>query len=144
MYDDEVRTRAVELIEGGAGRRTIARELGVPEDTARAWLRAYAVGGAEAVLRAGATRRIYDEETKRAAVREHLERGRSIREVMTRHGIASESSLKAWCRAYRAGGAEALAVHRRGRKPGGGQAPASPPAGAVSSLPGDSPAPPAK
>ena len=74
-------------------------------------------GGAEAVLRAGASRLVYDADTKRAAVRDHLERGRSIREVMTKYHVASESTVKAWCRAYKAGGADALAVHRRGRKP---------------------------
>lgn len=116
-YDETVRTRAIELLEAGAGRRRIARELGIPEATARQWSHAYAAGGAEAVLRAGASRFVYDADTKRAAVRDHLERGRSIREVMTKYHVASESTVKAWCRAYKAGGADALAVHRRGRKP---------------------------
>lgn len=46
----EVRQRAVEILQEGVGHRALAAELGVPQATARQWARAYAVGGADAVL----------------------------------------------------------------------------------------------
>ena len=61
----------------------------------------------------------YDLETKLDAVRDHLDRGKSIREVMVKYHIASESSIKLWCRAYRREGAEGLEPKRRGRPPKG-------------------------
>ena len=78
----------------------------------------YAIDGAEAVLNAGSHRKVYDYETKLAAVKEHVERGKSVLDVMVKYQIPSESSLKAWCRAYRRDGAHALVNKRRGRKPG--------------------------
>lgn len=118
-YDDDVRRRAVELLAGGAGRRIVARELGIPEATARQWAHAFAVDGEQGVLNAGATRVSYDLETKLDAVRDHLDRGKSVREVMVKYHITSESSIKSWCKAYRREGAEALEPKRRGRPPKG-------------------------
>lgn len=118
-YDDDVRRRAVELFADGAGRRIVARELGIPEATARQWAHAFAVDGEQGVLNAGTTRASYDLETKLDAVRDHLDRGKSIREVMVKYHIASESSIKLWCRAYRREGAEGLEPKRRGRPPKG-------------------------
>lgn len=115
----QVRQRAVELLEAGVGRRHLARELGVSDATARQWTRAYAAAGAAAVLNAGCHRRVYDYETKLAAVKDHLEHGKSVREVMVKYQVPSESSVKAWCRAYKRDGAEALVNKRRGRKPKG-------------------------
>lgn len=112
-----IRERAVELLAAGVGRRNLARELGVSDATARQWTRAYAAGGAEAVLNAGSKRNVYDFETKLAAVKDHLERGKTVREVMIAYKIPSESSVKAWCRAYKQQGAQALVNQRRGRKP---------------------------
>lgn len=112
-----VRQRAVEMLKDGAGRRYLARELGISDATARQWTRAYAVGAAEAVLNAGSHRKVYDYETKIAAVKDHLEHGKSVREVMVKYQVPSESSVKAWCRAYKRDGAEALVNKRRGRKP---------------------------
>lgn len=116
-YPAAVRRAAAEMLEAGAGRRTIARDLNIPEDTARQWARAYAVGGVDAVLNAGEHRAVYDKDLKLAAVKDHLERGKTIREVMVTHKIYSESAVKAWCRAYRAGGAKALDSKPRGRPP---------------------------
>ena len=48
----EVRQRAVEILQEGVGHRALAAELGIPQATARQWARAYAVGGADAVLNA--------------------------------------------------------------------------------------------
>ena len=49
--------------------------------------------------------------------RETLENGLTVREAMIKHKIPSESSVKAWCRQYRDGGADALVDKPRGRKP---------------------------
>ena len=117
VYDESIRKQAVEVLSQGAGHRTLAAKLGIPEATARQWARAYAVGGEEAVLNAGARHRVYDYETKLAVARDRVERGKTVREVMIEYGIPSESSVKAWCRRYREHGAAALIDKPRGRKP---------------------------
>lgn len=121
-----VRQRAVELLELGMGRRSLAHALGVSDATARQWTRAYAAGGAEAVLNAGSHRKVYDYDTKLAAVKDHVEHGKSILDVMVKYQIPSESSIKAWCRAYKREGAEALVNKRRGRKPKASPDPSDP------------------
>ena len=120
-YDDDVRRRAAELFEAGAGHRLVAAALEIPDATARQWSRAFSAGGADAVLGGGSRRMTYDLETKLDAVRDHLDRGKSVREVMIAHGVTSESSVKMWCRKYRDGGADALVEKRRGRRPASGE-----------------------
>ena len=88
VYSAKVRRQAVAALSEGAGHRALASKLGIPDATARQWARAYAVGGRAAVL-----------------------------EVMIKHGIPSESSVKTWCRQYREHGAEALVNKPRGVKP---------------------------
>ena len=116
-YDVKVRRQAVRVLAAGAGHRALASKLGIPEATARQWARSYAVGGAQAVLNAGAKHRVYPYELKLSAVLDRLEHGMTVREVMVKHGIPSESSVKTWCRQYREHGAEALINKPRGVKP---------------------------
>ena len=116
-YDVKVRRQAVRVLASGAGHRALASKLGIPEATARQWARSYAVGGAQAVLNAGAKHRVYPYELKLSAVKDRLEHGMTVREVMVKHGIPSESSVKTWCRQYREHGAEALINKPRGVKP---------------------------
>ena len=116
-YNAKVRRQAVRILATGAGHRALATKLGIPEATARQWARSYAVGGAQAVLNAGAKHRVYPYELKLSAVQDRLEHGMTVREVMVKHGIPSESSIKTWCRQYREQGAEALVNKPRGVKP---------------------------
>lgn len=104
----EVRQRAVEILQEGVGHRALAAELGIPQATARQWARAYAVGGADAVLNAGSHHHTYSYEVKLAVVKDRLENGLTVRETMIKHKIPSESSVKAWCRQYRESGESAL------------------------------------
>lgn len=117
VYSAKVRKQAAELLKEGVGHRSLAARLKIPEATARQWSRAYAVGGEEAVLNAGSRHRVYDYDTKLAVVKDRLERGKTVRQVMIEYGVPSESSVKSWCRLYRANGAEALVDRSRGRKP---------------------------
>ena len=110
----EVRQRAVEVLQEGVGHRALAAELGIPQATARQWARAYAVGGADAVLNAGTHHHTYSYEVKLAVVKDRLENGLTVREAMIKHQIPSESSVKAWCRQYRDGGEAALVDKPRG------------------------------
>ena len=104
----EVRQRAVEILQEGVGHRALAAKLGIPQATARQWARAYAVGGADAVLNAGTRHHTYSYEVKLAVVKDRMENGLTVREAMIKHKIPSESSVKAWCRQYRDGGEAAL------------------------------------
>lgn len=117
VYSAKVRKQAAELLKEGVGHRSLAARLKIPEATARQWSRAYAVGGEEAVLNAGSRHRVYDYDTKLAVVKDRLERGKTVRQVMIEYGVPSESSVKSWCRLYRANGAETLVDRPRGRKP---------------------------
>ena len=117
VYSAKVRKQAAELLKEGVGHRSLAARLKIPEATARPWSRAYAVGGEEAVLNAGSRHRVYDYDTKLAVVKDRLERGKTVRQVMIEYGVPSESSVKSWCRLYRTNGAEALVDRPRGRKP---------------------------
>lgn len=108
----EVRQRAVEILQEGVGHRALAAELGIPQATARQWARAYAVGGADAVLNAGSHHHTYSYEVKLAVVKDRLENGLTVREAMIKHKIPSESSVKAWCRQYRESGESALVASR--------------------------------
>ena len=116
-YGVEVRERAVKILKEGAGHRALAGKLGIPEATARQWARTFAVGGEEAVLNAGSTHHVYSYDLKLAVVKDRLENGMTVREVMVKHKVPSESSVKAWCRQYRDGGEAALVDKPRGRKP---------------------------
>ncbi len=116
-YDAKIRRRAVKILSTGVGHRALAVELGIPEATARQWARSYAVGGQSAIMNAGAKHRVYPYELKLSVVKDRLENGMSVREVMVKHGVPSESSVKTWCRQYRANGPEALINKPRGRKP---------------------------
>ncbi len=116
-HDTRIRKQAVKILATGAGHRLLATKLGIPEATARQWARAYAVGGQAAVLNAGSKHRVYPYELKLSVVLDRLENGLSVREVMIKHGVPSESSVKTWCRQYREGGPEALIDRPRGRKP---------------------------
>lgn len=117
VYSEKIRKQAVEILATGAGHRSLAAQLKIPEATARQWSRAYAVGGADAVLNAGSRHRVYSYDLKLAVVRDRLEKGKTVREVMIEYGVPSESSVKSWCRLYRAEGAAALVDKPRGRKP---------------------------
>ena len=117
VYGAKIRKQAVEILAEGAGHRSLAAQLQIPEATARQWSRAFAVGGEEAVLNAGARHRVYSYDLKLSVVKDRLEKGKTVREVMIEYGVPSESTVKSWCRLYRERGAEALIDKPRGRKP---------------------------
>ncbi len=117
MYGEDVRKQAARILADGVGHRALAAKIGIPEATARQWARAYAVGGEEALTNAGAHHRVYSHALKLAVVTDRLENGLTVREAMVKHGVPSESSVKAWCRQYREGGPDALIDKPRGRKP---------------------------
>lgn len=93
----EVRQRAVEILQEGVGHRALAAELGIPQATARQWARAYAVGGADAVLNAGSHHHTYSYDVKLAVVKDRLENGLTVREAMisTRFPASLRSRLGA-------------------------------------------------
>ena len=86
-YDAKIRKRAAKILATGVGHRALAVELGIPEATARQWARSYAVGGQAAVMNAGSTHRVYPYELKLSVVRDRVENGMSVREVMIKHGV---------------------------------------------------------
>ena len=107
-----------DLIRGGAGRRSLARRLGVPVSTAGKWVLLYRFGGEAALMGEREGNRRYDYETKLAAVRDHVEHGLTKAEVMEKYRIAGPAPLERWCREYRSGGPDALRPKPKGRPRG--------------------------
>lgn len=97
-YDDGFMRVVADLIRGGAGRRSLARRLGVPVSTAGKWVLSYRFGG--------------------EAVRDHVEHGLTKAEVMEKYRIAGPAPLERWCREYRSGGPDALRPKPKGRPRG--------------------------
>ena len=114
-HDEGVKRLAVELIERGFGKHAISSSLAIPIATTREWILIYKAIGLDGLLNMGSGHRVYDYETKLAAVRDVLDNGLTRGEVMAKYAIASLSPLKAWCRKYREGGAEALLPKPKGR-----------------------------
>ena len=98
-YDDGFMRVVADLIRGGAGRRSLARRLGVPVSTAGKWVLSYRFGGEAALMGEREGNRRYDYETKLAAVRDHVEHGLTKAEVMEKYRIAGPAPLERWCRA---------------------------------------------
>lgn len=117
-YDDGFMRVVADLIRGGAGRRSLARRLGVPVSTAGKWVLSYRFGGEAALMGEREGNRRYDYETKLAAVRDHVEHGLTKAEVMEKYRIAGPAPLERWCREYRSGGPDALRPKPKGRPRG--------------------------
>ena len=111
----EARREAAGLIAKGYGKRALAAELAIPVGIAEEWVRACRAVGEEVFLGMGSKHRQYDYETKLAAARDYVDRGLTRQEVLSKHGIASQTQLKRWARAYREGGPEALRPKPKGR-----------------------------
>lgn len=92
-YDDGFMRVVADLIRGGAGRRSLARRLGVPVSTAGKWVLSYRFGGEAALMGEREGNRRYDYETKLAAVRDHVEHGLTKAEVMEKYRIAGPACL---------------------------------------------------
>lgn len=59
-YDDGFMRVVADLIRGGAGRRSLARRLGVPVSTAGKWVLSYRFGGEAALMGEREGNRRYD------------------------------------------------------------------------------------
>ena len=125
-YDAGVKRKAVELGALGHGYGAVARMLGVPDGTAREWLYAADAIGIEVFLSGERRNASYPFGTKLAAARAVVDGGMARADAMAAFGIASLTSLKKWCKAYREGGAEALRPKPKGR-PKGAKASPKPP-----------------
>ena len=114
-HDRSLRERAAEMFAAGRGHRSVARSLEVPVKTVKKWQYTYRAVGRGGLLAMGESHATYDFETKVAAASAVVDGGMAKPEAMRRFGIASVSPLKAWCRLYREGGAEALRPRPKGR-----------------------------
>lgn len=114
-HGEDVKLSAVELMEHGFGEKAIASRLAIHKDTARQWIRTYKAIGLDGLLNMGSKHKVYDYETKLAAVRDFFDNGLTKSEVMAKYAIASASPFESWCRKYRAEGAEALLPKPKGR-----------------------------
>ena len=125
-YDRDTRRRAIGLFERGFGAGPTAASLGIPMESVKQWLYTYRAVGSEVRLGMGSSYTNYTWEQKCAAAREVVDEGCSWADAMAKHGIASLSPLKKWCKAYREGGEEALRPKPKGRPKGAAPKPKAP------------------
>ena len=92
-HDRSLRERAAELFAEGRGRRSVARELGIPAKAVEKWQATYRAVGRDGLLEMGRTQTRYDFETKVAAARAVVDEGLPRPEAMERFGIASATPL---------------------------------------------------
>lgn len=97
---EEARWRAERMFAAGRGYSSVARALGVRENTARKWALAWRAGRGP--------RRTYAWGVKVAAARAVVEGGLTKPQAMAEYGVASLTCIDAWCRAYRAAGPDGL------------------------------------
>lgn len=126
-HDEDVRRQAALLFDEGWGQGPVAHLLGIPVEAVRKWLYAYRAVGLEGLLSMGSKHTKYTFEQKVAAAKAIVDEGRPKPEVMSELGIASLTSLKNWCRAYREGGEDALRPKPKGRPAGAAAKPSEPP-----------------
>ncbi len=79
-----------------------AREAGVDKKSVRRWIARYNAEGKLGFMATGKNR-IYNEETKRAAVEEYLSGCGSAQEICKKHKIRSERQLWDWIQVYNSG-----------------------------------------
>lgn len=65
----------------------------------------------------GDPRNSYSFETKRDAVKAHLEEGMTSSEAMRTYDVKSKSAFFRWCATYRSEGEDSLKPRKRGRPP---------------------------
>lgn len=106
------------LIEQGRGHRFLMDRYCVTRSTAQRWIRQYKAIGLDGLLNMGSTHKSYSYETKLAAVTAFIDEGIPYVEIMSMYGIVNETRLRAWVRAYREDGPEALRPKPKGRPKG--------------------------
>lgn len=111
-YTTKERLAVVKMHLGGMSLREIEREFGVDRKEAGEWCRRYLKVGIAGIERQENVRSSY--EIRVQAVREHLEKGATYRELCDKYGV-SRSRLKDWVAMVREGGYEALVGKKRGR-----------------------------
>lgn len=119
----EVRKEAAKLIAKGYSKHALSSELAIPVGIAEEWVHAYRAVGEEVFLDMGSAHRQYDYETKLAAAQDYVDNGLTRQEVLSKYGIANQTQLKRWARAYREGGPDALRPKPKGRPRVGGGPP---------------------
>ena len=114
----KTRLRAVEMYLDGCSASSIVKTLGLSSAyTLTDWLDRYRRLGAEGL--ADPDRRAtksYSPEVKLAAVRMHVEEGKTLPATLEHFGIRNSGQLKKWCALYREGGPEALEPRPKGRR----------------------------
>jgi len=116
--DFKTRLRAVEMYLEGCSYSSIVETLGLSSAYALDdWLDRYRRLGAEGLTDPDPrATKSYSPEVKLAAVRMHVEEGKTLPATLEHFGIRNRSQLKRWCALYREGGPEALEPGPKGRR----------------------------
>ena len=114
-YCEEIRIQAAGQFALGCSARAVARYLGLPYETMRAWQDAYRQGS---LLNSSAVRenKSYSYELKVAAVEKYLA-GTPKSEIIAEFAISTRALFNKWVAAYRKDGASGLVAKAKGRKP---------------------------
>ena len=113
-FNDEVRIRAIQLLDEGFPVRAVARELGVGHNTVRNWRNRYQSGGYDQLLK---KRQHYTAEFKLEAITYRREKRLSYAQAAVDLCILNESTLYVWEKLYIEQGMDGLQDTRKGRTP---------------------------
>ena len=114
-HPSETRIEAARLFDAGFGFNAVAKALGIPGGTGRAWLDKHKQGlllGLDAM----SSNKAYSTDLKVAAVERFLS-GVPKPDVLVEFGISNRSLFNKWVARYRASGPDGLVAQTRGPKP---------------------------
>ena len=103
-YSVEEKAEAVlACIDGKCSVSSMAKRMGVDNETIRDWIGLYTSEGSIG-LQPAEQNRIYSPEMKRQAVEDYLSGKGSLREICQKYKIRSKSELQDWIKVYNSGG----------------------------------------
>ena len=121
-YTDGEKARILlEYQTGVHGFRELCRIYGIAQQSLKDWIRLYETFGMEG-LKTGSTATDYSRETKQAAVQDYLDHRMSIKEILKKYQIRSNTQLRKWIKKYngheklKSSGTGGAAIVAKGRK----------------------------
>lgn len=99
-YDYEQKIKIISEYQNGTyGYRKICRIYGISQSALNDWIRLYKTFGPSG-LKTNSTASKYTGEVKKAAVQEYLTHQESVKEILKKYQIRSETQLRRWIKKY--------------------------------------------
>ena len=119
-YDEKAKI-LLEYQAGAHGFRELCRIYGIAQQSLKDWIRLYETFGMEG-LKTGSSATRYSREMKQSAVQDYLDHKLSVKEVLKKYQIRSNTQLRKWIKKYngheelKASGTVGTVIMAKGRK----------------------------